>query len=115
VKQLKTILGMLILVVGGVLLFYTVPTYYANFKLDGMLSNQAIYYTNFPKPDEVVKADVAQRAQEYGIPLTPEQVIVTHGGATLTLAVQYTVHIDLPLYPFDLNFDNSTTNKDIMK
>lgn len=114
-QQLKTIVGVLILLVGGTLLFLTMPSYYANFKLDSTITDEAIYYTNYPKPDAVIIAAVVQKAQEDGVALTPDQVAVVHGGANLTIRVHYSVPINFPPYPFDLHFNNSTTNHNVMK
>jgi hypothetical protein len=114
-KHLKSIFGMVILLVGGVLLFLTMPAYYANFKLDGMISDEAIYFTNYPKPNEVITATVVQKAQEDGVELTPDQVTVMRTRANLSISVHYSVHINFPLYPFDLNFNNSTTNHNVME
>jgi hypothetical protein len=114
VKPLKTILGMLILLVGGVLLVLTMPAYYANFKLDSMISDQAIYFTNYPKPADEIAATVAQKADDDGVALTPDQVTVAYDRGNLTIGVHYSVHINFPPYPFDLKFDNSTTNQNVM-
>ena len=39
---------------------------------------------------------------------------VARSGGDLTISVAYSVHIDFPVYPFDLNFKNSTTNHNVM-
>jgi len=114
-REIKSIVGVLILAVGAMLAYKTLPAYWANFKLDGMLSDQAIYFTNYPQPPEVVAATVAGKAQELNVPITPQQVTVSYSGVYLTISASYTEHIDFPGYPFDLNFNNSTTNRNVMK
>jgi hypothetical protein len=115
VKELKSIFGLLLLMIGGVVLYKTVPAYWGNFKVDHMIAEQAVYYTNFPKSDDAVAAAVSQKAQELGVFLVPEQVTVSRTSADLSISVAYAVHIDLPGYPFDLNFKNTTSNHNIMK
>jgi hypothetical protein len=115
VRQIKAIIGVLILMVGALLAYETLPAYWANFKVDNMIGDEAVYYTNFPKPPEIIAATVASKAQEYNVALTPQQVTVGYQGGDLTISVAYTEHIDFPGYPFDLNFKNSTTNKNVMK
>jgi hypothetical protein len=115
VKELKSIFWVLVLIVGGFALYKTLPAYWGNFKVNQMISDEAIYYTNFPKSDEVVAAAVSQKAQEFDVPIDPDQVTVARSGADLTISVAYSVHIDFPGHPFDLNFKNATTNHNVMK
>jgi hypothetical protein len=115
VKELKSIFGLLILVIGSLLLYKTLPVYWANFKVDRMISEQAIYYTTYPKSDKAITEEIAEKAQELNVPLTPEQVTVTHGAGTLSISIVYTVHVEFPIHPLDMNFKNSTTNTNIMK
>jgi len=114
-REIKSLFGVLILMVGAILAYKTLPAYWANFKLDGMLSEQAIYFTNFPQPPEVVATTVAGKAQDLNVPITAQQITVSYSGANLTISTSYTEHIDLPGYPFDLTFNNSTTNRNVMK
>ena len=113
-KELKSIFWVLVLIAGGFLLYKTLPAYWGNFKVNQMISDEAIYYTNFPKSDEVIAAAVSQKAQESRCPIDPEQVTVARSGGDLTISVAYSVHIDFPVHPFDLNFKNSTTNHNVM-
>jgi len=115
VREIKAIFGVLILLAGALLAYKALPAYWANFKLDSMIADEAIYYTNFPKPPEVIAAAVASKAQEYNVALTPQQITVDYQGRNLTISIAYTEHIDFPGYPFDLNFKNSTTNQNVMK
>ena len=58
-----------------------------------------------------------QEAQELEIPVTPEQIKVhrvgTLGTGTLSIEATYTVRVNLPGYPLDLDFHASTKNKGI--
>jgi hypothetical protein len=115
VKELRSIFGLLILLIGGFVLYKTLPAYWNNFKVDRMIAEQAVIYTNFPKSDDEIAVAIAQKAQDFNVPLAPEQVTVVRAPADLSISVAYTVHIDLPGYPFDLNFKNSTSNHNVMK
>ena len=114
-KELKSIIALLVLLVGGFVLYKVIPAYWNNFKVNSMLSDAAITYTNFPKPDDDIKIAVAQKAQDYDVPIAPEGVIVSHNRGDLTISFSYTVHIDMPGYPFDLSFNDSTTNQNVMR
>ena len=114
-KELKSIFWVLVLIGGGFMLYKTLPAYWGNFKVDRMINDEAIYYTNFPKADDVIAAAVSEKAQEFDVPLDPNQVTVAHSGSDLTISVAYSEHIDFPGHPFDLNFKNSATNHNVMK
>jgi hypothetical protein len=114
-KEIKSILALLVLVLGSFVLYKVFPAYWNNFKVNGMLSDAAITYTNFPKPDDDIKTIIAQKAQDFDVPIAPEQITVSHNHGDLTIAFSYTVHVDMPVYPFDLSFNDSTTNQNVMK
>lgn len=114
-KELKSILAVTALLVGGFVLYKVVPAYWNNYELGQMISEQAIYFTNYPKSDEEIRMTVAQKAQDYDVPLAPEQVDIARTPGTLSISVDYKVRVDLPGHPFDLNFRNSTTNRDVMR
>jgi hypothetical protein len=115
VKELKSIFWVLVLLIGGFVLYKTLPAYWGNFKVNQMISDEAVYYTNFPKSEAAIAEAVSQKAQDLDVPLSPEQVTVLRTGGDLSITIAYSVHIDLPVYPFDLNFKDSTTNHNVMK
>ncbi len=114
-NQLKSIFGLLLLLVGGFVLYKVFPAYWDDFKLGRMLEEQAITYTYTPNKSEaeIAKA-IAEKATELDVPLTPEQVTVLRGAGDLTITAEYSVHVDLPFYPLDLNFKTSSKNKNVM-
>lgn len=114
-KELKAIFWVLVLCVGGFVLYKVLPAYWDNYEVDRMISDEAIIFTNFPKSDDEIKMAIAQKAEDYNVPLSPEQVSVTRDRANLTISLAYTVHIEMPGHPFDLNFQDSTTNQNVMK
>ena len=113
-KELKSIFWVLVVVVAGFVLYKVLPAYWANYQMDRMIAEQAVYYTTFPKSDDAIAAAVCQKAQDLSVPLTPEQVTVSRTPGDLTISDTYSVHIDLPGYPFDLNFKNTATNHNVM-
>ena len=114
-KELKSILGLLILLAGGFVLYKVLPIYWSNFQVDRMIADQAIIYTNFPKSDDEIKLAIAQKAEDLDVPLAPEQIVVARDRGSLSISLAYTVHVDMPGHPFDLDFKNSTTNQNVMK
>jgi hypothetical protein len=92
-----------------------VPVYYSNYEFADAITNEATVSTYNTKSEEEIRNTIFKKAQEYSVPLTKEQIKVHRSGTTgtgsLLIDAPYTVHIDLPGYPFDLHFDPSTNNK----
>ena len=114
-KDFKAILALAVLLVGSFVLYKIVPAYWNNYRVKQMLAEQAVIYTNFPKSEEEIKIAIAQKAQDLDIPIAPEQVAVSRNRGDVSISFAYTVHIDMPVYPFDLDFEDSTTNQNVMK
>jgi len=113
-KELKSIFGLLILLVGGFVLYKVLPSYWANFKLGRLIEEQAVVYTYTPKSDSQIAAEIAEKASSFDIALAPEEVTVQRTPGDLTIKAEYTVHIDMPFYPLDLNLKASSKNKNVM-
>jgi len=114
---LKAILGVGVFVVLIVVGIQLIPPYFENYQFEDELNNQALAATYSAKTDEDVRAVVYKKAQELEIPVTPEQIKVhrvgTLGTGTLSIEATYTVRVNLPGYPLDLDFHASTKNKGI--
>jgi hypothetical protein len=113
-KELKSIFMLLLLLVGGFVLYKVFPAYWDDYKLSRLLEDQALSNTYTSKSESEIATAVAQKATELDVPLTPEQVTVQRGIGDLTITAQYSVHVDLPLYPLDLNFKTASKNKNVM-
>ncbi|HVJ04377.1 MAG TPA: hypothetical protein VM578_01760 [Candidatus Saccharimonadales bacterium] len=113
-KEWKSIFGLLLLFVGGFVLYKVLPVYWSDFQLGRMLEEQAINYTYNSKSDQEIANAIAEKAHDLDVPLAPEEITVVRGGGDLMISTAYTVHVDLPFYPLDLNFKTSNKNKNIM-
>ena len=114
-KEFKSILGLTVLLVGGFVLYKILPAYWNNYKVVRMISEEAIIFTNFPKSEEEMKIVIAQKAQDMDVPIAPEQISLVRSRGDVSISFAYSVHIDMPAYPFDINFEPSTTNQNVMK
>jgi hypothetical protein len=114
-KELKSILGLLVLLVGGFVLYKVLPVYWGDYKLDRLLEEQALFYTYNAKPDAEIAKIVAQKACDIDVPLTAEDIKVDRTAAELSIVATYSVHVDLPIHPLDLRFTTGTHNKNVMK
>jgi len=93
-----------------------IPPYFSNYEFQDTLENEARLGTYSTKGDDVIRESVFKRAQDLEIPITKEQIKIQrigHGGNGVMIETDYTVHIDLPGYPFDVHFHPQTKNKNV--
>lgn len=114
-KEFKSVFGLLVLLVGGLVLYKVVPAYWADFKLGRLLEEQAQYFTYNGRTDQDIKTVIAQKAHDMDVPISPEELTVERTAGELAISAVYAVHVELPLYPLDLKFTTSTRNKNVMK
>jgi hypothetical protein len=107
---IKFILTVLILGFVVFAMFKVAPAYFANYQLEDMMKSEALFATSaIPhKTSDDIRADLWKKVQELGIPATQEQIKVTtngdNQGSAVTMAVDYTVPVDLVVYKFTLDF-----------
>lgn len=92
-----------------------IPPYFANYEFQDSLDNEARMGTYSTKGDDVIRDAVFKRAQELEIPVTKDQIKVqrsgNQGNGSVFIETEYSVHVDLPGYPMDLNFHPQSKNK----
>jgi hypothetical protein len=114
-RQLKSIFGLLLLLVGGFVLYKVLPVYWGNFRLSREVEEQSINYTYTNKSQAEIAAVMVEKASSYDVEIAPEQVKVVRTSGDLQITIEYTVHVDLPLYPLDLKFKDESKNHNVMK
>jgi hypothetical protein len=92
-----------------------IPPYFANYEFQDSLENEARLGTYSIKGDDVIRDAVFKRAQELELPVTKEQIKVQRSGppgnGSVFIETEYSVHLDLPGYPMDLQFHPQSKNK----
>lgn len=109
-KSWRTVLGLVILA-GGVYVGYRlVPPYFNNYQFQDVVESEARMntYGAVRRSDEELRATIVKKAAELDIPLRPEQVTIERNGTGYVITADYTIHVDLPLHPVDLNFHTSS-------
>lgn len=114
-KELRSIFALVVLFVGGFVIYRIVPAYWGDFKLGRMIEEQSIVHTYNSKSEQEIAKTIAQKAQEINVPLSPEQIKVEREAGALAITAEYSVHVDLPIVPLDLNFKTMTNNKNALK
>lgn len=108
--RFKALLGFA-LVLGFAYACYVIgPAYFNNYQFQDDLNQQLKYLQNARSSDEDIKTEVLKKAMNDGLTLTPEQIRITRVNKTITVDIDYTVHIELPGYSTDIDFHPSASN-----
>lgn len=110
-KSLQAIFGVLLLVAVVLVIYKVVPPYFANQELQDAVTEEARINTYTPKTEDDMRSTIFRKAQDLDIPITRDQIQVQRASNGVSISVAYTVHVDLPAYPLDLNFEASSKNR----
>lgn len=99
----------MMLVVLGILVFLAVkiaPAYMENYQLQDTMTTEARFASSaFPrKSSEDIQEDIWRKVQELGVPAKKEDIRATTDGQAVSIALDYTVPVDLLVYQFVLQF-----------
>lgn len=98
------IVGIVILVLMGIVLFKVVPVHIAgNDVLDAM--NEAANFASV-KPEDKLRYDIFLRAQKAGAPLPITEIKITRPGQAVKIEAKYTQQVDVLGYKYTYRFDH---------
>jgi len=90
------------------------PIYYANYEFTEAVKTEATMQTYTTKTEAAVQDTLYKKAVDLGIPIQKDHLQVhrtgNQGNGSLSVEAPYTVRVNFPGYPLELNFDASTTN-----
>jgi len=112
-SNLKAYFGLAIIVVALFLIWKIAPPFYANYTFQDYLENEAKFSTYSTKTEDDIRNEILKKVQELDLPVTKDQIKVQRVNG-VALSVDYTVHVDLPFYPLDLDFHPASKNKNFM-
>ena|SRR5579864_3328802 len=112
-KTIKALFGLFVVVAMVYLGVKVLPPYFANYQFEDVVDNEAKMNSYNQKSEQEIRDGLLKKAHDLEIPLTSDQVKVQRMGSELAISVDYSVHIDIPVYPFDLHFTPSSKNKRI--
>lgn len=111
-KTIRSLFGLFIVVATVYAGWKIIPVYIANYQFEEAIDDSARAATiNTRKTEEEIRTAVFQEAQDLKIPLQMEDIQVQRNGADLLISADYSVHVDLPGYPLDLNFHPSSNRQ----
>lgn len=96
--------GGLVLAAMVVVAVMMLPPYIDNFRLQRNLEEFVATPEARGMTEDMIRANVANRAAQLGLPLQTSQVRVEKDPSRLRVEVLYAVRVDLPLYSVDLHF-----------
>ena len=104
---------LIILIVGGGIYVGSkvAPAYYTFYQFQSDLEQAAMAESYSTRSEAAIQESVAARGRDYGIPLKLDQIRVRRTGDEISISTEYTVHLDLPIYPFDLKFTPMTKKR----
>jgi len=111
-KTLKALIVLVVIVGAAYVGFLVVPAYWNYYQFQDAVEEEARINSYTGKSESDMRDAIWKKAKQLELPLASEEDIkVQRNGTTVAISTQYTVHIDIPVHPFDLNFQPSTQNK----
>jgi hypothetical protein len=108
-KTIRMLFGLFVIAAIVYLGWKVVPAYFSNYQFEEAMDDTArMAAVDARKTPDDIRAIVFESAQSFEIPLTADEINVTRNGADVAISAEYTVHIDVPIYQFDLKFEPST-------
>lgn len=86
------------------------PPYFNNYQFQDDLNTEVRFMQNGGKSDDDIKTEIIKKAMDEGLQLTPQQIKITRFNKSITVEVDYSVHVDLPGYSTDLQFHPTAQN-----
>ena len=111
--RLKGLITIVVILAAAYTGYKVVPVFFNNYQFQNELENQARVDSYSSRSAKEISDSVMMKAQQCNITLSPEQIRVERSGPELAISAEYTVHIDLPVHPFDMTFTPSTKNRRI--
>jgi|ERR1051326_2284578 hypothetical protein len=111
--KVKGFIGLLLVVAGFYVAWNMIPPYFNNYQLQDTLDDIARHHSYTATSEDDIKKVVIAKAQENNIQLKEDQITVQRTGSGVAISVKYHIHVDMILYPVDLDFAANSMNKRI--
>lgn len=81
-----------------------IPVYVHNAELQSFAQRTALDSGSLSKPDDLLKAEILNRAESLNLPIRAGDVRIVRSGNGVRVGISYVVKVNLPLYTVDLHF-----------
>lgn len=116
--SLKLVAGIFVMVAAVYLIAVLAPPFFSNYQFEDAIRTEAQMDTYNTKTEDQIRDAIFRKAQDLDVPVSREQIKVQRTGVTgtgsISIEAPYIVHVSLPGYPMDLNFDPSSRNKGVL-
>ncbi|MGZ4816531.1 MAG: DUF4845 domain-containing protein [Terriglobales bacterium] len=111
-KTLKLLIVFAVIGAALYLAYLVAPVYWNYYQFQDAIESEARIQSYTGKSEADMRETVWKKAKQLELPLnSADDIKVQRNGSFVAISTQYTVHIDVPVHPFDLNFTPSTQNK----
>jgi hypothetical protein len=95
-----------VVILAGLVLFLATfaPYYLRNLKLQNFVSEITRRVENQTRSDDVLRTWVVEKARQLELPITEDEVHITHPLGGIRIDIRYFVKVDLPGYTVNLHF-----------
>ena len=109
-KTLRMLFGIFVLVAAVYVGYHLFTPYFNNYQFQDAVETEARMntYSSVRKSDEEIRDGLLKKAEELDVPVTRDQIRIDRRGREYIITADYTVHVELPVYPVDLNFHNAS-------
>lgn len=111
-QRLKALFGIFLVVAFFYLAWKILPPYIQEYQFQQEIQSIARNSEYANVDENGIRQQVKQKISDFNIPVNPEAVVINKSGFDVSIGVNYSVHIDAVLHPFDLQFHPSTKNGD---
>jgi len=88
-----------------------VPAYFAAFQFNDYIRQEVKYSVTNRKTPEMLRTNIVQKANEFGIRVQPRDIHITRRGPAFMLELEYHWPINMRLYRHELIFHTSESGE----
>jgi hypothetical protein len=111
--KLKTILFLLFFASMIFVGFRTVPAYVAEYQLADKMQESARFAVVTRQNEDQIRESIYKVVQDLEIPAKKEDIKITSTNNLVTIAIDYSVPVDLLFYQTEMHFSPSSANKSL--
>lgn len=114
-KTIRLFFGLFLLFAGVYAAWKILPPYFSNYEFEAAMDDTArLAAVDSKKTPEDIRTAVLDKARSIDVPVNFEDISVERNGTDVSISADYTVHVDMPLYPVNLNFHPSTKRQGLL-
>lgn len=108
-KNLRLLFWLCVLGAGIYVGWMMVPAFINNYRFEESIDDSArTAAVNSQKSEDEIRSALYLDAKDLEIPVKPEDIRIERSGGDVFISAEYTVHVDLPMHPVDLQFHPSS-------